>query len=127
MSKKIEKKLKLIKALRNIVQLMLFIIPIVISLFCVDYYISWDQHYVENVNERVLNNHYGDNSITDFSDSVIAKYDSEGKYEKKVWKLQNKELYYYENFLMGVVLGAFFQIFIFFWNVYIDEIEYWDN
>lgn len=93
-----------------LVQTFLFLTPIVICLWYVPYDISYDKKYVAEVNRRAFENS-GNNKITDFKDAKIAENDAEGKYVKKVWYLENKELYYFQAIIAGILIGALLQMF----------------
>lgn len=97
------------------VQSFLFLLPIIIGLVFVPYNISYDQKYVDNVNIRAFE--YEEGKITDFSEAQVKKQDADGKYIRKEWKLENKELYYFDAILLGSILGFFLQIGNVFWGL----------
>jgi hypothetical protein len=100
-----------------VVQVLLFILPILISVGCTGYRISWDEHYVENVNQRALMDGYSINKATDFSDAQVARYDLSGHLEGKVWMLNNKEIYLFQQLGIGVLIGLLFQIGNMMWSL----------
>jgi len=106
-----------------VVQISLFILPILIcGIIVPKYEMSWDKHYIKTVRTRAMEG-YANNKLTDFSDAEIAKYDAEGKYEDKVWKLQHKEIYYFEGIGVGFLIGLLCQLFNIFWYG-IDEVNF---
>ncbi len=112
------------KFLWKSIQISLFFLPIIISLVLTSYSISWDKHYVNTVIQRALSEGYAPDKMTDFSDKAVAEYDAQGRYEKKVWKLNHQEIYYLEHLLFGIVVGLTFQIGNMIWHMYyIDESE----
>jgi len=109
---------KQFKLLWKTVQLSLFFIPMIIMVFVyTPYEISWDKHYIDNVNDRVLS-YEGGEKMTDFTEAEIVKYDTQGQYEKKVWRQQNKEIYYLSNLGSGAIIGFFLQMFNIFWAMF---------
>ncbi len=102
------------------VQLFLFVVPIVIGFLMVPYDISYDEEYVNNVNKRAFSE-INSNSITDMRDAVIAKYDAEGTYLKKEWKLKHKEIYYFEGIGYGILIGLAFQLGNIVWYLLFEE------
>jgi hypothetical protein len=86
----------------------LLIISPVLFIWYTPYVISWDRHYVNTVNERALMQGYNsENSIVDLSSIVVANNDIVGRFERKVWKLDNQFIYYREQFFYGVLLSIF--------------------
>jgi len=99
---------KQFKMLWAICQIILFILPIIACLWYVPYDISYDQKYVNSVNQRAFEN--GDsNKLTDFKEATIAQYDAEGTYIEKEWKLNNQELYIFKAIIAGIIIGATLQ------------------
>jgi len=107
-------------------QALLFIIPIIVSVIFTGYQISWDAHYVDNVNSRALIEGYSPNKFTDFSDAEVSKADISGTFERKVWKQNNKSVYFILNIVIGVTLGCLLQIFNMIWKD-IYEMKYGDK
>lgn len=97
-----------------VVQAFLFVFPILVGLLSVPYEISYDQKYVNEVNIRAFQNNL---KTTDFKEAMVAENDAEGNYIRKEWKLEHKELYWYQDIMMGIVLGLMFQIFNLFWSL----------
>lgn len=98
-------------------QILLFILPILLGVIMTPYDIGWDQHYVDNVNERAFQD-IADGKVTDFNEAVVSYQDSKGVYEKKVWHLQNQGYYYwFANIFWGVFIGFVLQLFNLGWGM----------
>ena len=107
-------------ALWIITQSLLFILPIIVLVFTVPYQISYDEMYVEKVIQQA-EVYDGSLKATDFTEATRLSYQSEGKYIEKEWKLQNKEIYWYEALGGGFLLGLMFQMFNLFWKLDYDD------
>ncbi len=99
-------------------QMLLFFIPIFVSIIMAPYTISYDKGYVETVNPRVLDGGSGDFNIEGAMEDLK---DTEGAYYYKEWKLQHQELYYIYGALNGLTIGALLQIFNFMWLLIYSE------
>lgn len=97
------------KNLWIIIHMIVFLLPIIICVLLTPYQISYDREYVNTVGVRVFEP-TGEGKMTDFTEAKRMEYDSEGTYIRKEWKLKNKEIYYFENILCGVVIGVILQI-----------------
>lgn len=106
------------------IQTMLFIIPIIICLVLTPYTISKDEHYMKTINQRMYNKEYkqGD-TLTDFTEAKIVELDAQKEYENRVWKLENKEIYYLESLLAGFFIGLMLQLFNLFWAMSYDNLD----
>ena len=114
------------KSLWITTQLLLLILPMMLSLIFVKYNISYDKHYVNTVYDRAKDVDYAtEDKLTDFTNAVVAKADIDGEFETLVWKLQHQELYYYEAIGCGLFLGILFQLINIFWcSIYMDKYVY---
>lgn len=88
--------------------LAVLILPLVFTLWYTPYQISHDEHMVDTVNERALEYVPPDGVVTDFAIEEILDNDAQLEYEERVWKLENKELYWAGSVLYGVLLGVLF-------------------
>ena len=114
-------KKKTIIKLWTTIQIILFILPIICFLIYTPYNISYDRYYVNEVRTRALNNNYSSgNSITDLTSAKIAESDIKGEFSKKVWRLQNQEVYYIDNVFNGFILGLIFQLGNVFWTMFFE-------
>ena len=66
------------------------------------YDMSQDEHMMETVNERALEYEADNGTVTDFAEAEIMENDADEKYEKRVWKLEHKELYFIEYFCLAI-------------------------
>jgi hypothetical protein len=102
-------------------QVVLFILPMIIALFVVPYQISWDEHYTQTVNVRAFTEE-SPNKVTDLKEAVVSKIDAQGEYENKVWKLQHKELYYFNAIGGGFAIGLILQILNLVWAMFYGDL-----
>jgi len=93
-------------ALKYVIAAILFLVPILAMTIYTPYEISYDQAYVEQVNQRALN-YDGGGKVTDFTEATIMKYDAEGNYLRKQWKLQHQEIYWLINIGGAIFIGLF--------------------
>jgi len=94
------------------VQIILFLIPIIYALVFTPYEISRERHYVKTINKRALVEGYKtEQTFTDFTEAIIAKNDAVETYEKRTWKTQHPELYWYENLFLALFIGLLLQLF----------------
>ncbi len=103
-------------------QSVLLILPIVCFLLYTPYTISKDQHYVNTINYRATGTEQ-----EGIANAVVLYMDAKKQYEHRVWKLQNKELYYIEGIMIGLVIGLLLQIFNIFWAEGYRDAEYDDH
>ena len=116
---------KLFIGLWATVQVILFILPILATLWYVPYEIDYDTRYVKEVNTRAFNT-MDNEKLTDFKDATVAGYDASGTYLDRAWKLDHRELYTIWAIIAGMSAGGLLQILnIFWWIKFYDE--YWDE
>ena len=98
------------------IQLFLLIIPLISIIIFTPYEISKEMHYVTTINRRALIDGYKETqTLTDFTEVVVAKNDALEVYEKRTWKTKHPELYWYENIAGAIMLGLLFQVINFIW------------
>lgn len=105
----------------KIVQISLFGLPIILFIVYIPYEISYDEGYINEVIPRVLDNGEG------FEGAVEDWKDSEGTFYNKKWKLEHKELYFFNNLFNGILVGIFLQVFNFVWGIIRETIEFDDT
>jgi uncharacterized membrane protein (DUF106 family) len=115
---------KTLKPILIAIHIILLVIPIFAAIWWTPYDISYDKHYVETVNKRALSDGYSSDKITDLSEAIVAQYDALGNYEKKVWRLENQEIYYINNIIGFSLIGILIHSLLisFFYTVIYDEI-----
>lgn len=110
------------------VQILLMIIPLSWAIFWTPYDISKDEHMVETVNKRAMEYEQPNGTVTDFTLSEIMDNDAKQEYEERVWKLEHREVYWFENIGFAFVMGSLMQLFNGVWAmIYTAPFKRWDD
>jgi hypothetical protein len=120
--KLIMEEIKHIKLISNLLVVGCFVLWVMLTVVTSSYNMSYDKHYVDNVNARAFESKGGIEDI--YRSGIVAQYDAMGAYEDKVWNLKNPELYFIGyGILYAILFGCLSFFIIHTRNELIDDVE----